>query len=1207
MDKFRNAIKMVTVILFLLGIAGKTIAQITTPASSADSAHYPYWIRMMQDPNANYYAAVSAFNKYWQDRPVTKGCGWKVFKRWEYIMRGRIARDGTKPAPDAAFNAWKKYPQNNRSSSGNWLSLGPSTIPSPGPAGYEGLGRLNVIAFHPANQNKIYVGAPSGGFWFTNDNGLTWSTSTDNLPTIGISAIAVDFANPGNILMGTGDRDHGDAPGMGVFKSLDGGLTWSESKTGMGNVTVCKIVQHPLNSMIFLAATTGGIFRTTNGGGTWTVTQTGNFNDICLKPDDPAIVYAASDANFFRSSDNGLSFVQVTSGLITGQRGAIAVSSAGPDYVYFLQSADNSGFQGLYRSTDAGLNFTTRSTTPNILDWSCNGSGSGGQGWYDLSIAADPLNAEIVYVGGVDVWKSINGGTTWTINSHWYGGCNVPAVHADCHFLGFSPVNGRLYAGNDGGIYYTSNGGTNWTDCTVGMTIGQIYKLGQSQTDANKTINGFQDNGTYTNLSTGWIATGGGDGMECAVDYQDASNGYFTIYYGDIYRTVGLDGSYHLAGNGVFGIDESGDWVTPFILDETDPKIMFVGYKNVWKCSNVRLTPPVWTKISDGETDNCYVLEQSPANINIIYVVRSGNMQRTENANDASPVWISCALPGGETPSDLEAHPTEPNTVYATAYNKVYKSTDKGATWNLMPGALPDVPINTIVYDKNSTEGIYIGTQVGALYKNPTMSDWTLFSTGLPVVDVRELEIYYNANPANNKIMAATFGRGLWKSDLFAATSAPVANFSVSPAVPCQFETVQLTDRSMNFPNAWSWSFSPATVTYVNATNSNSQNPQVQFNQKTSYMATLLASNAIGSSSVNIPVSVGGIDTPFSETFESGTFPVSWTIINPDGATTWQVATTGGNGTSTKSAFMNFVNYYPPGPLDDMITAPVKLAGTLHPWLKFKVAYRQWGPGYSDGLKVFISTDCGVTWGATPVYDKSGTTLATGPDQQDLFIPSASSDWRLDSVDMSPYNQSYVKIKFQAVNGWGNSLYIDDVTLADQPVVLLQNLVIPYGQADCFDSRQTITVAGGGTFFTVQNGGSATMIAGGKILYEPGTLASHGCYMHGYISPGGPYCGTPVMQQYGTGEEEARFTSSKSFFKVYPNPTAGFFTLELTGSDPTIPLQVEIYSSKGNKVFSRNLGGNLKYDLSLAGRPAGLYFIRIVSKENMGSVKIVCL
>ena len=172
------------------------------------------------------------------------------------------------------------------------------------------------------------------------------------------------------------------------------------------------------------------------------------------------------------------------------------------------------------------------------------------------------------------VWMSGNqqmAGSTWAINSNWYGGCSVPAVHADCHFLGYSPANGQLFAGNDGGVFSTSNGGSTWNYLIAGVTIGQIYKLGQAQLSKNHVINGFQDNGTYTLTPTGWVQTGGGDGMECIIDYSNDAYTYYTIYYGDIYRVYNNSNEDHIAGNGINGITESGGWVTPYILHRTDP------------------------------------------------------------------------------------------------------------------------------------------------------------------------------------------------------------------------------------------------------------------------------------------------------------------------------------------------------------------------------------------------------------------------------------------------------------------------------------------------------------------------------------------------------------------------------------------------------------------------------------------------------------
>ncbi len=841
-------LKKLFLFVILLFVLGKPLAVVSQSLKN-DSASYPYWVEMMQDPNANFFRTQRAFNLYWKDRKITKGCGWKVFKRWEYMMQSRINPDGSIPAPDATFNAYKAFSSTKRSLTGNWISLGPSAIPSPGPAGYEGLGRLNTIAFHPSDPNTFYVGAPSGGFWYTNDGGQTWLTSTDNLPTLGVSAIIVDYSNPNTILIGTGDRDAGDAPGMGVFRSIDGGLTWASSKAGMSNVTVGHMLQHPAHPLIMLAATSGGIYRSVDGGENWTKSKSGNFKDIQFNPNNPDIVYAASGPDFYRSADNGMTFIKITSGLSGGQRGVIGVSAASPAYVYFLVSNGASGYQGLYRSTDAGLTFTTRSTSPNILDGSCDGSNTGGQGWYDLALAVNPLDAEMIYVGGVDVWKSSNGGTTWSINSHWYGGCSVPSVHADCHFLTYSPVNGTLYACNDGGLWGTENSGISWIYYTETMTIGQIYKLGVAQTVKNKVINGFQDNGTYTYTANGWLATGGGDGMECAVDYTNAAYTYYTIYWGDIFRKYNNNGEVHIAGNGVSGITESGNWVTPFILSKSNHRRMFAGYINVWRAGNVLPGGSIhFEQISNilRSSDNTYmaVIEQSAADSNVLYAARSDNkLFRSDNCLSTNPTWTNLTgfLPAVSTATSLAAHPTEPNTIYMTEGTKVFKSTTKGTSWTDITGNLPGVHISSIVYYRNANEGLYVGTDAGVYYKDAFTNGWISFSEGLPANGrITELEIYYDKDSVSqDAIRACSYGRGLWGSDLY---HAPVtADFSANHTTIPTGCSINFTDLSAGVPTNWSWSFQGATPDV-----STVKNPQgITYNTPGTYSVELQCWNGL--------------------------------------------------------------------------------------------------------------------------------------------------------------------------------------------------------------------------------------------------------------------------------------------------------------------------------------------------------------------------
>ncbi|HPT14396.1 MAG TPA: PKD domain-containing protein [Bacteroidales bacterium] len=1123
--------------LFML--AGISAHSQEKQTATADTSQYPYWIQMMQDPDANFFQTQRAFELYWKDRPITKGCGWKPFKRWESYMQTRVSPTGEKPSPDAVFNAYNSYMQQHDQSAslnGNWISQGPVTIPMA--KGYQGLGRINAIAFHPTDPNTIYIGAPSGGLWVSTQGGNSWTTSTDILPTLGVSSIAINPADPQIMYIGTGDRDAGDAPGIGVMKSTDGGVTWNLSNSGMGTLTVGKMLIDEETPDVIYAATSGGIYKSVDGGSNWTKKISGNFKDLVFKPGDQSILYAAADARFYRSTDHGENWLQITSGIPGASRGVIGVSPANPNIVYFLLAKSDNGYQGIYRSTDGGLNFTERSTTPNIMDWSCDGSGSGGQAWYDLCIAVDPLNADIIYTGGVDIWKSTNGGTNWQISGHWYGGCGVPAVHADQHVFEVNPLNNRIYVGNDGGIYYTENGGTNWPEISNGLVISQTYKLGQSATVDDRVVNGYQDNGSSLFDNGQWYAIGGGDGMECAIDYTNHMVSYTTVYYGSIDRHYGTGNQGSIAGNGTNGIDEEGAWVTPFILDAKDPNTMFIGYKNVWRSRNVKnqsVSGVKWTKISTINTGNLSVLEQSPVNTDILYASSGSSLYLSANAQSDAPTWtnITSFLPSGSEITDLEAHPFEENTVYMTmADNKVYKSTDRAASWTEISGSLPNIHISNIEYYKNSQEGLYLGTDAGVFYKDLSMTDWIPFNNGMPAnARVTEIEIFYDSvNIANDRVKASTYGRGLWKSDMYfttptadfsanktlvppgcpvnfkdlslgvpsqwdwsfvggnpststdknpqnivfnnpgtytielTATNAagsgtmtktayiivsdtlkPIANFSADNRVFCTTgETVAFTDESEYCPIMWQWEFTPNTVTFVNGTGVNSQNPSVLFSQEGNYNVQLVVTNTNGIDAIvkQDYILVGGYQLPFSEDFESMNFSTrSWDIENPDMGITWDIDTIYANGPSQYAARMDFFHYAtPPGRRDRMISPALDFSGMEHPLLSFDHAYASRYSSTSDSLVIYISGDCGTSW--TRVFqagEKGQGTFATTPKTTTLYVPTIVDDWcgigwgsNCYSIDLSAWaNLSGVKIAFESYNRFGNNLYIDNISVTE--------------------------------------------------------------------------------------------------------------------------------------------------------------------------------
>jgi len=363
-------------------------------------------------------------------------------------------------------------------------------------------------------------------------------------------------------------------------------------------------------------------------------------------------------------------------------------------------------------------------------------------------------------------------------------------------------------------------------------------------------INGFQDNGTYTYVGPEWWTTGGGDGMECAIDYSNAAWTYHTIYYGDIFRKYNNGGEKKIAGAGTYGIDESGAWVTPFILHETDPETMFVGFKNVWRSENIRGGVISWTKISDfGTGNNCVVVEQSPANTNILYVARYDNkLYRSDNCNDATPTWVEITsfLPASGYPTDIEAHPTNPDIVYITMANGVYKSLDKGLTWTNITGGLPNIHISTIAYYKNAIEGLYVGTDAGVFYKDASMTDWIPFNDGLPVsVRITELDIYYNEDTvANDAIRASSYGRGLWGSDMY--HSIPDADFEADKTLIPIGCSINFTDLSYGVPTSWQWTFEGGVPS-----SSTAKHPaDIVYNTTGTFPVKLVATNEAGSDSL---------------------------------------------------------------------------------------------------------------------------------------------------------------------------------------------------------------------------------------------------------------------------------------------------------------------------------------------------------------------
>ncbi len=854
--------------------------------TTQDTMDNPYWIDMMQDPSINFYKTQRAFELYWQNRPYQKGSGYKPFKRWEQSMFEIIDGQGNIPSPGSLDLEVEKYLKSRSPQSGvgigtvggtigsgsatcqttgNWVEIGPDYMPGNRTGQPNGLGRLNAVAFHPTDTNTIYVGAPAGGFWRSYDGGVTWATNTDSLASLGVSAIAVDPSSPDTIYIGTGDRDGSDSYGRGVFKTTDGGDTWVQMNTGMGNRIVGKLYIDPRNTQIILAATNGGVYRSTNGGSSWTQAIAGNFKDMTFDAVNPDIVYACqTSAKVYKSTNNGASFTQLTNGLPSGKyRACVAVTPDDTNFVYVLITNQRT-YQGLYLSTDRGASFTQMSNSPNIMDYSTTGSGTGGQAWYDLDLAIDPNDKSVVNVCGVNIFQSLDSGKTWKINAHWTGSGGAPAVHADHHVMEYQPGTDALFSGNDGGLHFTKDLGKSWTELSEGLGIAQIYRIGQSATVQNTMVNGYQDNGTGWYENGKWFTVVGGDGMDCVVDPSDVNYAYSALYYGDVRRIRNGYSQGTIAKNGKNGITESGGWVTPYCLREGNPGTMFIGYKNIWRSTNIKATSVnsvTWTKISNNVAgsngQNIIHVENSPANSDILYVSRSGNkFFKSTNVNAAAPTWtdLTSNLPNNSSVLWIESHATNPNRVWICQSNKVYQSDNGGSSWNNISTGLPNIPILSLVFDSSSKyQGMYAGTYMGVFYRDTTMTSWIWYNDNMPInTRVRDIEIYYSPNGrSQSHVVCGTYGRGNWRSPLYDEDQlTPVAGFEFDNKRTCQGQTLTFSDTSLNLPTNWYWKFSPNTVSFVNGTDSCSQNAEVQFTATGTYDITFYAENCVGYDSV---------------------------------------------------------------------------------------------------------------------------------------------------------------------------------------------------------------------------------------------------------------------------------------------------------------------------------------------------------------------
>ena len=760
---------------------------------------------------------------HWASDPLNlEQSGWKAYARYLEHQRSRTAADGSLPDPAIFLDEVTKISRQKMQAAGlksgqAWSPVGPVERPqsmSSNPS--HGMGRINCISFHPTDPNIYWVGVAQGGVWKTSDGGLSYTPLTDHLPILRVSDIAVNPVDPDNIYLAlcdyayigvaldTDGRKRHTHYGLGVWKTNDGGINWEPTgltyeQPELDATLIRRVLFHPSQPGKILAAGVSGIFISEDHGDTWTRMREEVIWDIEQDMNNGMVIYATTGrvrnaANaveqMMKSVDFGATWTLLNTGWPTDNsmaRTEIALTKEDSNYVYVVASDPAGGYYAFYRSTDAGQTWTTMHSWANdrlnILHH-YDGNGTGGQGWYDLAIMVDGRNKERVFVGGINMWATADGGRSWQKCTHWVMS-NGFTLHADHHQFKYNPLDDKYYACHDGGVDRTDQiipgtdasgkWNTKWEERSNGMIITSFYRIGLSEMFPGYVIGGAQDNSTYYNRNGNWTNFIGGDGMDCMIHPDNPAIVWGSSQYGALVRSDDGGGSFRSIRPNT---NENGGWTTPMAMDPDNPNRIFTGYGNVFRSENMGNS---WTKISSFPNISGYgkpaiisALALCPTDPKSIYIAKRMHFPHIETTS----VWVTR---DGSRWTDV----TEglPNSLYFTsiavddsngasawitcggflAGSKVFKTTDGGATWINISRNLPNIPVNSVVH-QNGTDlnVVYVGTDAGVYYTHDGLSEWVLYSTDLPNVIVSDLEIHY----PSRKLFAGTFGRGIWMTDL---------------------------------------------------------------------------------------------------------------------------------------------------------------------------------------------------------------------------------------------------------------------------------------------------------------------------------------------------------------------------------------------------------------------------------------------------------
>ncbi len=694
----------------------------------------------------------------------------------------------------------------------SWTELGPAPLTGEGFAGNTNSGRIAGIAADPTNPNIVYVAAAGGGIWKTFDAqniNPTWMPLTDNIAgtTDSMGAIAIAPSSPNVIYAGTGEANNSvdSNYGEGILVSTNAGATWKlENPGGMfTGLTVSKIVVDPKNPDIAYAAIGNGaenggypsgtgIYKTIDGGKTWTnttssITTIDTFSDVVIDPStsgSTATIYAAvgytggDAANGIYKSTNAGNTWTLLSNFPNGSndgRISLAISPTNTSVLYAAVSDPSTGnLSALEESTDGGSTWTKQTNTPNFPTT---------QGWYDLSIAVDPKSSSTVYVGGSgsfvtsvedgNVYVSTDSGANWT---SLQTDDITAGPHADIHALVFD-ANNHLLVGSDGGIYRKDGDPKNasgflWTDLNGNLNTIQFYSLSVNPSNGD-VLGGSQDNGTdlLDKATRTWTETDGGDGGMAFASSTLAYHVSPVLSFGTDFFRVSNDGglTWTTATNGLNSSDPM-NFNAPFAVDPSNPDRVVFGSNQIYQTTNAAGT---WTQLTSTNSNgwnpsgnNVDAIGLAASDSKTIYASTGGEFASSSQifvSTDGGTTWTERDLPGGNgRVNQIIVDPNSSTTAYAVVSTfgggHVFQTVDGGKKWTDISGNLPNLPTWTIQLDA-ANKILYVGNDEGVYSSLNGGANWSPFGTGLPNAQVFALDYV----PSLNILAAGTHGRGAWE------------------------------------------------------------------------------------------------------------------------------------------------------------------------------------------------------------------------------------------------------------------------------------------------------------------------------------------------------------------------------------------------------------------------------------------------------------